>query len=137
MGAGGHRPWLHGTEDAASAVAELADRGATAIKVSLNAEAGPTPTDAELAAICEAAGGRGTPVTAHAQGGGQVERALGAGIHELAHTPFTEELPDRVLQTLARTTRIVSTVASSPKASQERSETPSRTSRDSGRRAAG
>jgi imidazolonepropionase-like amidohydrolase len=101
---------LHGPEDAASAVAELADRGATAIKVSLNAEAGPTPTDAELAAICEAAGERGIPVTAHAQGRGQVERGLGAGIHELAHTPFTEELPDRVLHTLARTTRIVSTL---------------------------
>jgi imidazolonepropionase-like amidohydrolase len=101
---------LHGADDAASAVAELADRGATAIKVSLNVEAGPTPTDAELAVICEAAGERGIPVTAHAQGRGQVERALGAGVHELAHAPFTEELSEGVLQTLARTTRIVSTL---------------------------
>ena len=101
---------LQGTDDAASAVAELADRGATAIKVSLNVEAGPTPTDAELAVICEAAGERGIPVTAHAQGRGQVERALGAGVQELAHTPFTEELSDGVIRTLARTTRIVSTL---------------------------
>ncbi len=101
---------LRGTEDAESAVAELADLGATAIKVSLNAESGPTPTDAELAAICGAAGERGIPVTVHAQGRGQVERALGAGVDELAHTPFTEELSDRVLGALARTTRIVSTL---------------------------
>lgn len=101
---------LHGPEDAASAVAQLADLGATAIKVSLNAESGPTPTDAELAAICETAGERRIPVTAHAQGRGQVERALGAGMDELAHTPFTEELSDQVLQSLARTTRIVSTL---------------------------
>src|SRR5678815_1447683 len=42
---------LAGPEDAAAAVAELADHGAAAIKVSLNSEAGPTPSDAELAAV--------------------------------------------------------------------------------------
>ena len=46
----------------------LADRGAAAIKVSLNSEAGPTPTDGELAAIVTAAHERGLPVTAHVQG---------------------------------------------------------------------
>ena len=66
-------------EDAAAAVDELARLGAAAIKVSLNAEAGPTPTDAELSAICDAAHAADLPVTAHAQGAGQVERALGRG----------------------------------------------------------
>ncbi len=101
---------VHGAEDAARAVAALADRGAAAIKVSLNAESGPTPSDAELSAICEAAHGRSLPVTAHVQGIGQAERALGAGVDELAHTPWTETLSERLLEGLARSTRIVSTL---------------------------
>ena len=80
---------LTSAEDATAAVEELARLGAAAIKVSLNAEAGPTPTDGELSAICDAAHAADLPVTAHAQGAGQVERALGAGVDELAHTPWT------------------------------------------------
>jgi imidazolonepropionase-like amidohydrolase len=76
----------------------------------LNAEAGPTPSDAALAAICDAARAAELPVTAHAQGRGQVERALGAGVDELAHTPWTDRLSDEVLQTAASRLRIVSTL---------------------------
>ena len=101
---------LHGADDAANAVRLLADRGAAAIKVSLNAEAGPTPTDAELATIVEVAHERGLPVTAHAQGGGQVERGLGAGIDELAHCPWTERLSESTIEALAKSARIVSTL---------------------------
>jgi imidazolonepropionase-like amidohydrolase len=101
---------LHGQEDAANVVRLLAERGATAIKVSLNAEAGPTPTDAELVTVVETAHERGIPVTSHAQGNGQVERALGAGIDELAHCPWTERLSDSTIDGLARATRIVSTL---------------------------
>ena len=101
---------LAGPEDAAAAVAELADHGAAAIKVALNSEAGPTPSDAELAAIVQAAHERDLPVTAHVQGRGQAERALGAGIDEFAHTPWTERLPDPLLESAARTMRIVSTL---------------------------
>lgn len=97
-------------QDAAAAVAELAGRGAAAIKVSLNAEAGPTPSDAELAAIVQSAHERALPVTAHVQGHGQAERAVGAGIDEFAHTPWTERLPDRLVETAARTMRMVSTL---------------------------
>ena len=96
-------------EDASAAVEELARLGAAAIKVSLNADAGPTPTDAELAAICETAHAAELPVTAHAQGRGEVERALGAGFDELAHTPWTR-LSDDVIQTAAARMRIVSTL---------------------------
>ena len=46
----------------------------------------------------------------HAEGEGQVERALGAGVDELAHAPFSERLPDQVLTALAGRTRIVSTL---------------------------
>ncbi len=95
---------------AASAVGDLAARGAVAIKVSLNAEAGPTPTDAVLSAICDTALEHDLPVTAHAQGRGQVERALGAGVGELAHTPWSERLDDSTLSAAAARMRWVSTL---------------------------
>ncbi|MBI3649176.1 MAG: amidohydrolase family protein [Actinobacteria bacterium] len=101
---------LRGPDDARAVVKELASLGAAAIKVSLNAEAGPTPSDGELAAICEVAHELDLPVTAHAQGRGEVERALGAGVDELAHTPWTERLSDDVVQTAAKRMRIVSTL---------------------------
>lgn len=97
-------------ESAIAAVRDLAGRGAEAIKVSLNAEAGPTPSDAALEAICEAGHQAGLPVTVHAQGAGQVERALGAGADELAHTPWTHRLSDDVVTAVARRMRIVSTL---------------------------
>jgi len=100
---------LDGTDDATAAVRELAASGATAIKVSLNVEEGATPTDAELAAICDEAHRNDLPVTAHAQGAGQVERALGAGIEELAHTPWIR-LSDAVIDAAATRLRIVSTL---------------------------
>ncbi|HYU91924.1 MAG TPA: amidohydrolase family protein, partial [Actinomycetota bacterium] len=101
---------IRSAEEAATAVETLADRGAAAIKVSLNAEAGPTPTDAELAAIVQAAGDRGLPVTAHVQGAGQAERALGAGVSEFAHCPWSERLSESVLEAAAKAVRIVSTL---------------------------
>lgn len=98
-----------GPHAAAEAVAALADRGAAAIKVSLNAEAGPTPDDPTLLAIVDAAALAELPVTAHAQGVGQVARALGAGIGEFAHTPW-EPLSDDLVEAVARSMRIVSTL---------------------------
>lgn len=101
---------VRGTEDAAAAVGDLADRGAAAIKVAMNAEAGPTPSDSELATIVEVAHARSLPVTAHVQGAGQAERALGAGVDEFAHTPWTERLRDDLLHMAAKTLRMVSTL---------------------------
>jgi len=95
---------VSGPEEAAATVKELTALGATAIKVSLNAEAGPVPSDAELTAICDAAHEAELPVTTHAQGAGQVERALGAG------TPWTDRLSDDVISRCAATMRIVSTL---------------------------
>ncbi len=101
---------IRGADDAAKAVNELADLGADVIKVSLNADAGPTPSDAELASIVHTARRRRLGVTAHAEGRGEVERALGAGVGELAHCPWSERLSDAVIERLARTVRIVSTL---------------------------
>ena len=97
-------------EHAAAVVADLVGRGAAAIKVSLNDEAGPTPSDAVLSAICDAATEHDLVVTAHAQGRGQVERALGAGVGELAHTPWSERLDDSTLAAAASRMRWVSTL---------------------------
>jgi imidazolonepropionase-like amidohydrolase len=101
---------VHDPGEGERAVEMLAGRGAVAIKVALNVEAGPTLSDADLAAICAAAGVARLPVVAHAEGAGQVERALGAGVRELAHTPWTERLSDAVVEMLAKRTRIVSTL---------------------------
>ena len=98
-----------GPQEAAAAVRVLIAAGATAIKVSLNSEAGPALGDAELMAICDEAAGADIPVTAHAQGAGQVERALGAGVLELAHTPWIR-LSDDVITTAAKRMRWVSTL---------------------------
>jgi imidazolonepropionase-like amidohydrolase len=101
---------LDGPEEALAVVDELADGGAAAIKVALNTDHGPAPSDAVLATIVEAAHRRELPVTAHTQGRGQAERAVGAGVDEFAHTPWTERLSDDLLAAAARTSRIVSTL---------------------------
>jgi imidazolonepropionase-like amidohydrolase len=101
---------LVGPDHAAWAVKGFAERGSAAIKVSLNSVAGPTPTDAELAAIVETAHAHDLPVTAHVEGTGQAERAVGAGVDEFAHVPWTDRLPDPLLEAAAKTMRMVSTL---------------------------
>jgi imidazolonepropionase-like amidohydrolase len=101
---------VRGPEEAAGAVEKLAAAGAAQVKVSLNADAGPTPSDEELVAIVDCAHRRDLFVTAHVQGEGQAERAVGAGIDEIAHAPWTERLSDGLLEQMARSTRIVSTL---------------------------
>jgi imidazolonepropionase-like amidohydrolase len=96
--------------EAAEAVGRIASQDPAAIKVSLNAEAGPALSDRELVAVVESAHARGLPVAAHVQGSGQTERALGAGVDELAHCPWTEHLSDQLVEALARATTIVSTL---------------------------
>lgn len=99
-----------GPREGASAVRDLAATGAVAIKVALNSAVGPVLGDGELSAIVSAASDLGLPVIAHCEGAGQVERAVGAGVRELAHTPWTERLSESTISALAATTRIVSTL---------------------------
>jgi imidazolonepropionase-like amidohydrolase len=102
---------VDGPEDAAGAVRAVLDRsGVPVVKVALNADAGPTLTDEELLSVCDTAHGRQAIVTAHCQGRGQVERALGAGVDELAHCPWTDRLSEDTIQALAQRVRIVSTL---------------------------
>jgi imidazolonepropionase-like amidohydrolase len=100
-----------GAEEAARATGDVLARSAIpVVKVALNAEAGPTLSDDELVAVCEAAHETGAIVTAHVQGRGQAERALGGGVDEFAHCPWTERLSDEVIETAANRLRIVSTL---------------------------
>ncbi|MBU4465097.1 MAG: hypothetical protein KKH75_04535, partial [Actinobacteria bacterium] len=97
--------------DAAAAVAAQAGRGASVIKVCLNAS-GPIFDHATLAAVVEAAHRRGLPVVAHAEGVGMTDLAIDAGIDALAHTPFSERLsPETIARAIASGQRWISTLA--------------------------
>jgi hypothetical protein len=82
---------------AATAVDEQAAFGATVIKVALNADAGPVPDPAILAAILHAAQAHSLPVVAHVEGAGMARLAIEAGIAALAHTPFSELIDPALL----------------------------------------
>ena len=97
-------------EAAAATVDELVARGAAHIKISLDASHGPVVSDAILASVTGRASETGVPVSAACDGAGQVERALGAGVSELAHTPWSERLSDSILASMAAGCRIVSTL---------------------------
>ncbi len=101
---------LRGPEDAERAVGVLAGHHPCAVKIALNGEAGPCPDDETLDAVVRCAHRAGLPVTAHTEGAGQTERAARAGVDQLAHTPFSERLDDWLLDRLAATTTVISTV---------------------------
>lgn len=85
-------------ESAAMAVAHLAERGACAVKVALNAAVGPTLPPAILAAIVSAAHMRRLKVTGHITGLDELEKAIEAGVDELAHMLMSDEtIPDELI----------------------------------------
>jgi imidazolonepropionase-like amidohydrolase len=99
-----------GPEDTPRAVARQLAAGASFIKVTLNADAGPVLDDATLSAIVSAAHRAGVHVVAHAEGKGQVARAVAAGVDRLAHTPWSERLDDALIAAAAATQTWVSTL---------------------------
>jgi imidazolonepropionase-like amidohydrolase len=101
---------VRGPDQAAATVTDLVRHDPAVIKVALNAEAGPTLDDAALVAVCDTAHARGLRVTAHVEGRGQTERALGAGVDELAHCPWTERLSDDLAAAVARRMTVVTTL---------------------------
>ncbi|KQY63714.1 hypothetical protein [Nocardioides sp. Root140] len=92
---------------AAAAVAEQVDLGASLVKVVLNNEAGPVLDTATLAAVVDASP---VPVVAHVQGPGMLRVALDAGVAVLAHTPWTERASDDEIARSARSQRWISTL---------------------------
>jgi len=99
-----------GPTDAAAAVARQAAAGASVIKVTLNSAAGPVLAADTLAAIVAAAHDRMLPVTAHTEGAGQASAAFDAGVDLLAHTPFSEPLPEKLLTAMAGRMTWISTL---------------------------
>jgi len=99
-------------DDAELAVAEQVAAGASRIKITLNAEAGPVWSDALLAEVVAEARAAGLPVVAHVEGAGQAERAIAAEVDVLAHTPFSAVLlSDAIAQAVAQGQRWLSTLA--------------------------
>jgi hypothetical protein len=97
-------------EAASVAIADLIAGGSRVAKVTLNAEAGPVWDDELLATVVSLAHDGALPVVAHAQGAGQAERALEAGVDALAHTPWTETLSDEVLRRMVGRLEWISTL---------------------------
>lgn len=100
--------------DAASArdaVTEMADGGASCIKVTSNSSAGPVLSDELLRTIVALAADRGLPVVAHAEGAGEAERVVRTGAALLAHAPFTQQLDDEEIARHAAAASWISTLA--------------------------
>jgi len=74
------------TEEAVAAVDELAERGASLIKISL--ENGPRLSDASITAVVKSAHGHGLKVLAHALGDADAAQAAAFDVDALAHTPL-------------------------------------------------
>ena len=87
--------------DAQAAVDAQAGIGASAIKFTMNSEAGPAPSDELAVAIVAAAHRAGLPAVVHAQGPGEARRAFEARADRFAHTPFSERLDDDLIDAMA------------------------------------
>ena len=88
-----------GEAEAERAVDELAGAGASVIKVALNAAAGPTLAPPLLKAIIERAHRHGLRTTGHVTGLNELQKALDAGLDELAHMlRGTDVIPAETLE---------------------------------------
>lgn len=112
------RPWapegaavaIDSVETATEVVEGLVAAGVDMIKVALHTGM-PLLGDRPLAAVVATAHRLGRPVVAHAEGEGQAARVLAAGVDVLAHTPWTERLPDDLVAALARRVTMISSLA--------------------------
>jgi imidazolonepropionase-like amidohydrolase len=85
--------------DALAAVNAVADEGFAIVKVALNPPVGPVLDRATLSAIVDAAHERGLKVTGHIWGLSELEKAIDAGVDELAHMLMSNEpLPRRTIE---------------------------------------
>jgi imidazolonepropionase-like amidohydrolase len=82
---------VHSAQHAAEVVHVTADEGACVIKIALNPAAGPTFDEPTLHALVSAAHGRNLKVTAHIYGMDELEKAIDAGVDELAHILMSPE----------------------------------------------
>lgn len=85
------------TADARTAVADIVAGGFDGVKIALHA-AMPLLGEQVLRALVDAAHDAGLPALVHAEGPGQATRAIDAGANVLVHAPWSEPLPDDVLE---------------------------------------
>jgi imidazolonepropionase-like amidohydrolase len=84
-------------EDARRKINQLIDDGADVIKITLTIDFAPSLSLEEATAIVETAHARGIPVTVHATRLPDLQRALDAGVDDIAHI-VTDRVPDEVIQ---------------------------------------
>jgi len=97
--------------DARRAVIEMHEAGSTCLKIASNSTAGPVFSDEMFGTIVQLAARCRLPVTAHAEGPGEAQRAVRLGATQLAHTPFSERLDDDEIARHAASASWVSTLA--------------------------
>jgi imidazolonepropionase-like amidohydrolase len=100
---------VHSAADAADAVAEAHETGATLVKTTLHT-GGPTLPGNTLTALITAAHARRLPVVVHAEGPGTLARAYDSGADLLAHTPWTETPDDTLVRACAERMTWISTL---------------------------
>jgi imidazolonepropionase-like amidohydrolase len=110
---------LAGPADGVRAVEEAAAYGHDLIKLVLHS-GGSVLDDTTLTAVVRAAHQRRLPVGVHAEGGGQARRAFEAGADILVHVPWTESLPDELLQAMTGSMTWISTLAIHAEADRDR-----------------
>jgi imidazolonepropionase-like amidohydrolase len=99
---GGHAVTLDSPEDAQQTVSRIVSDGADVIKtaiesgVSFGQSGWPLLSPEEAVAIVEAAHERGTPVSVHVTISQDLERALDAGMDDMAHM-VTDRVPDELI----------------------------------------
>ncbi|HJR45366.1 MAG TPA: amidohydrolase family protein [Actinomycetota bacterium] len=91
------------SEEARSAVTAVADRGASIVKIALNPPVGPTLSRGLVREIVSAAHERDLEVTGHISGLEQLNKAIEAGVDELAHMLMsTESIPDETVEAMVQ-----------------------------------
>ncbi len=86
-------------DEARAAVTTAIDQGAAVIKVALNPQAGPTLPLSLLRDVVKAAHANDRKVTAHIYGLGELDKAIEAGVDELAHMLMSpEKIPGPTLE---------------------------------------
>jgi imidazolonepropionase-like amidohydrolase len=100
---------LASVDAAIAAVAEMHGFGAHVIKLALHDDEAVLDGDISRAVV-GSAHELGLPVVAHVEGIGSTARAADAGVDLLAHTPWSERLPDALIAGMAKRMRWVSTL---------------------------
>ena len=110
-GRAGFARFVGSPDEARIAVRDLVESGVDLVKIALEPAGGqPVLSGETAAAVVRAAHDAGRAVAAHALTTAMVERALDAGVDELAHTPV-EGLPPPLVERIATgTVRVVSTI---------------------------